>query len=60
LIYVDGQPRLQLRRGNAGRTFKVSPNDTVSLKPEIRAIPLESAIPAISMDAIKGFWCKTA
>lgn len=55
LIYVDGQPRLQLRRGNAGRTFKVSPNDTVSLKPEIRAIPLESAIPAISMDAIQGF-----
>ena len=57
LVYVDGQPQLQLRRGNAGRTFRLSPssNDTVSLKPEIRATPLESAIPAISMDVIQGF-----
>lgn len=55
LVYVDGQPRLQLRRGDAGRTIKLTPSDTVSLKPEIRAEPLESAIPAISLDAIQGF-----
>ncbi len=55
LIYVDGQPRLQLRRGDAGRTYKLTPSDTVSLQPEIRATPLESAIPAISLDAIQGF-----
>lgn len=55
LVYVDGQPRLQLSRGNAGRTFKMSPSDTVMLKPQIRSTPLESAIPAISLDAIQGF-----
>jgi nucleoid-associated protein YgaU len=55
LVYVDGQPRLQLRRGDAGRTYRLSPSDAVTLKPEIRATPLESAIPAISLDAIQGF-----
>ncbi len=55
LVYVDGQPRLQLRRGDAGRTVRLTPSDTVSLHPEIRATPLESAIPAISLDAIQGF-----
>ena len=55
LVYVDGQPRLQLRRGDAGRTMRLTPSDTVSLEPEVRATPLESAIPAISLDAIQGF-----
>ncbi len=55
LVYVDGQPRLQLRRGDAGRTLRLTPSDTVSLKPQIRSTPLESAIPAISLDAIQGF-----
>ena len=55
LIYVDGQPRLSLRRGEAGRTYKMTPSDSVSLKPQIRATPLESAIPTISLDAIQGF-----
>ena len=55
LVYVDGQPRLQLRRGDAGRTTRLTPSDTVSLHPEIRSTPLESAIPAISLDAIQGF-----
>lgn len=55
LVYVDGQPRLQLRRGDAGRTTRLTPSDTISLRPEIRATPLESAIPAISLDAIQGF-----
>ncbi|MEQ8690468.1 MAG: LysM peptidoglycan-binding domain-containing protein [Pseudomonadales bacterium] len=55
LIYVDGQPRLSLRRGDAGRTVRLTPSDTVSLQPQIRATPLESAIPAISLDSIQGF-----
>jgi nucleoid-associated protein YgaU len=55
LIYVDGQPRLQLSRGDAGRTTRLTPSDTVSLQPQIRSTPLESAIPAISLDAIQGF-----
>ncbi len=55
LVYVDGQPRLQLRRGDPGRTVKLTPLDTVSLHPEIRSTPLESAIPTISLDAIQAF-----
>ena len=55
LVYVDGQPRLQLRRGDAARTYKLSPSDTVSLQPQVRATPLEAAIPTISLDAIQGF-----
>jgi len=55
LVWVDGQPQLRLERGDAGRTYKMTPSDSVSLKPEVRATPLESAIPAISLDAIQGF-----
>ena len=55
LIYVDGQPRLSLRRGDAGRTYKLSPSDSVTLEPQIRSTPLDSAIPTISLDAIQGF-----
>jgi hypothetical protein len=54
LIYVDGQPRLQLTRGDAGRTYRMSPGDK-RLSPEIRSTPLESAIPTIALDAIQGF-----
>jgi hypothetical protein len=55
LEWVDGRPRLSLRRGDAGRTIRMTPSDTVSLHPEIRSEPLESAIPAIRLDAIQGF-----
>ncbi len=55
LVWVDGQPQLRLERGEAGRTYKMTPSDTVSLHPEVRATPLESAIPAISLDAVQGF-----
>ncbi|MFK7912998.1 MAG: LysM peptidoglycan-binding domain-containing protein [Pseudomonadales bacterium] len=55
LVYVDGQPRLVVERGNGARTYKLGPGGAVKLKPEIRATPLESAIPAISLDAIQGF-----
>jgi hypothetical protein len=55
LVWVDGQPQLHLERGDAGRTYRVSPNDTDRLSPSVRAEPLESAIPAIRLDAIQGF-----
>lgn len=56
LEYVDGQPRLSLeRRGSA--PYRVSPGGSSDgrLQPRIRATPLASAIPAISLDAIEGF-----
>ena len=55
LVYIDGEPALMLDRGDAGRTYKVSPSSDGRLEPRIRATPLESAIPAISLDAIQGF-----
>lgn len=55
LVWVEGQPRLVLERGIAGRSFKLTPSDTVSLRPRIRSTPLESAIPAIRLGSIQGF-----
>jgi hypothetical protein len=55
LEWVDGQPQLRLERGDAGRTYKMTPSDTVSMQPQIRSTPLESAIPTIRLDAIQGF-----
>ena len=37
LVYVDGQPRLRLSRGDAGRTYKLTPSDTVTLHPRFAA-----------------------
>jgi len=55
LVWIDGRPALTLERGEAGRTVKLTPSDTVSLSPQVRAEPLEAAIPAIPLDAIQGF-----
>jgi hypothetical protein len=55
LEWVEGQPRLTLRRGDAGRTVRMTPSDTLTLHPEVRSTPLESAIPAIRLDAIQSF-----
>jgi hypothetical protein len=54
LVWVDGQPQFALERGNAGRTFRMTPSDE-HLMPNVRATPLESAIPAIRLDAIAAF-----
>ena len=50
LVYVDGRPQLL-------KTAKLVParNDTLKLNPKIRATPLQSAIPAIPLDAISPF-----
>jgi len=55
LVYVDGQPRLRLQRGLAGRTLKLKPAGTKSIRPEIREVPLELAIPTLRLDQIAGF-----
>jgi hypothetical protein len=50
LVYVDGQPRLQLERGGAGLA---SGQDR--LEPTVRSTPLDSAIPTIRLDAVQGW-----
>ena len=36
LVYIDGQPRLMLERGDAGRTVRMVPSGTDKLSPNIR------------------------
>ncbi|HEY6598622.1 MAG TPA: LysM domain-containing protein [Pseudomonadales bacterium] len=55
LVYVEGQPALVLERGDAARTYKASPSGDAKLSPKIRSTPLETAIPAINLDAVQGF-----
>ncbi|MGL4316002.1 MAG: LysM peptidoglycan-binding domain-containing protein [Pseudomonas sp.] len=47
LVYVDGQPRLVLNRGESRGTIKLSP--------QVRSTPLAQAIPAIPLEAINSF-----
>ena len=47
LEYVEGQPRLKVRRGNA--------SNTVKLTPKARIEPMEQAIPVIAMEVIHPF-----
>jgi hypothetical protein len=55
LRYVDGQPVLELERGLAGRTTRLTPEDTIRLEPRVRATPLLSAIPTIDLEAVSPF-----
>lgn len=54
LIYLDGQPRLTVERGDQSRTYKVQPG-TVKLSPSVHVVPLSEAIPSIPLDAIDTF-----
>lgn len=47
LVYVDGQPRLSLNRGES--------RGTVKLSPEVRSMPMAEAIPPIPLEAIRSF-----
>lgn len=49
LVWVDGKPRLKVRRGEASRTVKLTPT--------MRVEPLSLAIPAVSLEQI-GAWLK--
>lgn len=50
LIYVDGKPRLMLKRG-AGNLD----GGTIKLSPKVRATPIDTAIPAIPLNYVKSF-----
>ena len=47
LVYVDGQPRLMLNRGESRGTIKLSP--------QVRSTPIAQAIPTIPLEAINSF-----
>ena len=47
LVYIDGQPRLMLNRGESRGTIKLSP--------QVRSTPMAEAIPAIPLEAINSF-----
>ena len=47
LVYIDGQPRLMLNRGES--------RGTIRLSPQVRSTPMAEAIPAIPLDAINSF-----
>ncbi|MFS1523701.1 LysM peptidoglycan-binding domain-containing protein [Microbulbifer sp. 2304DJ12-6] len=58
LVYVDGQPQLQLQRGP--RAYQLSPGvDGNRLTAQIRREAVEDAIPAIPLDAINAFLSRT-
>jgi len=55
LVTVNGETRATVvKRGVASRTVKLSPG-VVKMQPTARIEPIESAIPAIPLDAIRGF-----
>ncbi|MES2819300.1 MAG: LysM peptidoglycan-binding domain-containing protein [Pseudomonadota bacterium] len=47
LVYIDGQPRLMLNRGESRGTIKLSPS--------VRSTPMAEAIPTIPLEAINSF-----
>jgi nucleoid-associated protein YgaU len=47
LVYIDGQPRLMLNRGESRGTIKLSP--------KVRSTPMAEAIPTIPLEAINSF-----
>jgi len=58
LVWIDGRPQLVVDRGDGARTVRLSPegpSGTVSLKAKVRSEPLDTAIPAIRLDAIQSF-----
>lgn len=56
LIYLEGGPRLTVKRGQAGRTVKLIPGSgDAKLQPSVHLLPLEDPIPAIPLDVIDAF-----
>lgn len=47
LVYIDGQPRIMLNRGESRGTIKLSPR--------VRSTPIAEAIPTIPLEAINSF-----
>ncbi|WP_346838295.1 LysM domain-containing protein [Microbulbifer sp. SAOS-129_SWC] len=58
LVYVEGQPQLQLERGP--RPYKLSPaTDSNALHPQVRREAIAEAIPAVPLEAINAFLSRT-
>lgn len=47
LVYIDGQPRIMLNRGES--------RGTVKLSPKVRSTPMAEAIPTIPLESINSF-----
>ena len=47
LVYIDGQPRIMLNRGES--------RGTVKLSPKVRSTPMAEAIPTIPFESINSF-----
>lgn len=56
LVYVDGQPVIQLERGGA----IAGGGDVTRLSPRVRSEPLEEAIPTIPFETLRGFLSRQA
>jgi hypothetical protein len=54
LRYVDGEPQLQVERGDTGKMVEEG-GGVVKLSPRAREVPLDTAIPAIPLDTIQPF-----
>jgi LysM repeat protein len=54
LVYLDGQPVIQLERGAAAT------GDVTRLSPRVRSEPLEEAIPTIPFETLRGFLSRPA
>lgn len=54
LIYLDGQPRLTVERGDQIRTQDARSGD-IKLSPRIHVTPIDEAIPSIPLDMIDSF-----
>lgn len=50
MIYIDGKPRLTVNR-----TVHMGPGGDTRLEPTIRVMPMEAAIPAVSLDKIASY-----
>ncbi|WP_323846108.1 LysM domain-containing protein [Microbulbifer magnicolonia] len=57
LIYVGGQPQLQLERGPTA--YRLTPASGSSLQPQVRREAVGEPIPAIPLDAINAFLSHT-
>ncbi|WP_020208555.1 LysM peptidoglycan-binding domain-containing protein [Gilvimarinus chinensis] len=50
LVYIDGKPHLTV-----DRTVRLSPSGDAKLEPTVRVLPIEEAIPAVSLDKIASY-----
>lgn len=54
LVYVDGEPRIDVKRGDQGQQADKG-YETVKLSPQAKEQPLSGAIPTVSLSSIQSF-----